>query len=689
LAQGSGGERGAQQAFPPRGQGVGTMRLRSLFLVAFVAARLAKVVETLENLGKSLREETAATEAEFASLKANCSAETDARTAAEGTFTETMKVLTSAAEEAEAKLASIEQTIQEKKLELGQVEELVSAEKEALQATRDKYTEEQKAMEESKAELEKALAEKKDMALAATGSLRRLRKLDSALEATAAATAGAPAFLQVQKTETQVAERGADLEASLDKVRDELEELRKGLDEKVGAHQKRLDELHEELLPLERDVARLVPSRGNAEAEKTGAEAQKTDLERTQSKTTGALTAHEDFCKASLAALSNEAELRAEVQSALAGAAETLQSNVFTSLVERSAAALDIPVSFLQVEQKQQHMPTSVLLQTETLSSVSAALAAAEEPPSSNDPFADVKLRIRSLVDSLRAQRNEDVDMNQICSETEAKFAQEEALYKQEVDVQEATIQLHAALEKDCQSSADTAEQTKAEEAERQQHAVAMAGFAANRAAARSKDHELAKEVVLQAQTLVRDLFGVAEEAGAFLQATPSQAGQQAAAETALKQIQQAEKGLENLLAAHKKSAGELSTALEAVTAAGKATATAMQQQVDGLAVELTGHQDARLEAEQAKKNAAESLEAMDSNRETQRQQCLEAGSDGQDSMQRRQEEIASLQDALKVLDGESVPVGGSLLAKRSKTGRTLSPLDAAAYAMGISVRAA
>jgi len=684
LAQGFGGERGAQQAFPPRGQGVGTMRLRSLFLVAFVAARLAKVVETLENLGKSLREETAATEAEFASLKANCSAETDARTAAEGTFTETLKVLTSAAEEAEAKLASIEQTIQEKNLELGQVEDLVSAEKEAMQATRDKYAEEQKTMEESKSELEKALAEKKDMALAATGSLRRLRKLDSALTATSSA---APAFLQLQKTETQVAERGADLEASLDKIRDELEELRKGLDEKVGAHQKRLDELHEELLPLQRDVARLVPSRGNAEAEKTGAEAQKTDLERTQSKTTAALAAHEELCKASEAALSTEAELRAEVQSALAGAAETLQSNVFTSLVERSAAALDLPVSFLQVDQK--HMPARVLLQTETLSSVSAALAAAEEPTSPNDPFADVKLRIRSLVDSLRAQRNEDVDMQSICGEMEQKFAQEEALFKQEVDVQEATIQLHAALEKDCQSSADTAQQTMAEEAQRQQHAVAMAGFAAQRAAARSKDHELAKEVVLQAQTLVRDLFGVAEEAGAFLQATPSQAGQQAAAETALKQIQQAEKGLESLLAAQKKSAGELETKLEAVTTAGKQTATAMKQQVDGLAVELSGHQDTRLEAEQAKKNAAKSLEAMDSNRETQRQQCLEAGSDGQDSMQRRQEEIASLQDALKVLDGESVPVGGSLLTKRSKTGKTLSPLDAAAYAMGISVRAA
>merc|ERR1719460_3032619 len=140
------------------------------------------------------------------------------------------------------------------------------------------------------------------MALAATGSLRRLRKLDSALTATSSA---APAFLELQ--------------------------------------------------PLQRDVARLVPSRGNAEAEKTGAEAQKTDLERTQSKTTAALAAHEELCKASEAALSTEAELRAEVQSALAGAAETLQSNVFTSLVERSAAALDLPVSFLQVDQK--HMP--------------------------------------------------------------------------------------------------------------------------------------------------------------------------------------------------------------------------------------------------------------------------------------------------------------------------------------------
>ena len=39
-----------------------------------------------------------------------------------------------------------------------------------------------------------------DMALAATGSLRRLRKIDSALTATSSA---APAFLQLQKTETQ------------------------------------------------------------------------------------------------------------------------------------------------------------------------------------------------------------------------------------------------------------------------------------------------------------------------------------------------------------------------------------------------------------------------------------------------------------------------------------------------------
>ena len=41
-------------------------------------------------------------------------------------------------------------------------------------------------------------------------------------------------------TLAQVAERGADLEASLDKIRDELEELRKGLDEKASLPRNRV-----------------------------------------------------------------------------------------------------------------------------------------------------------------------------------------------------------------------------------------------------------------------------------------------------------------------------------------------------------------------------------------------------------------------------------------------------------------
>lgn len=324
-----------------------------------------------------------------------------------------------------------------------------------------------------------------------------------------------------------------------------------------------------------------------------------------------------------------------------------------------------------------------VQTEEETMSAVRAAIAASQ--PAGADPFADVKARIRSLVDALRSQRNEDVDLATYCSDQEKNFESEAALTKDDVDVQEATAQLHAALEADCASSRDAAQSALSEESARSQASAVNALLAASKADARSKDHELAAQVVGQAQTLVRELFGVAEEAGAFLQQTPSQAGQQAAADQALKEIVAAKTGLKGMVDAHSKSASELSTKIDAVKAGSKAAVEAMQQQVGSLEVQLSGHTDTRLEAAASKKNSEASLAAMDTSRENQRTQCMASSSEGQDSMQRRQEEIASLQDAIKVLDGESVPVG-SLLATHTASGK-LSPLDAAAYAMGISVR--
>merc|ERR1719353_2568631 len=135
---------------------------------------------------------------------------------------------------------------------------------------------------------------------------------------------------------------------------------------------------------------------------------------------------------------------------------------------------------------------------------------------------------------------------------------------------------------------------------------------------------------------MVRDLVGVAEQAGVFLQNTPSEAGKTAAA---------------------------------------------------AIDLMLADHQDQALEAKDAKKTAAKSLEALEAGREEQRAQCL-AGDDEKDTQMRKEDELASLQDALKVLDGESVPVVGSFVAQRKVVGK-LSPLDAAAVAMGIAVRPA
>ena len=56
---------------------------------------------------------------------------------------------------------------------------------------------------------------------------------------------------------------------------------------------------------------------------------------------------------------------------------------------------------------------------------------------------------------------------------------------------------------------------------------------AAEAAEKRAKDHGLAREVIGQAAQMVRDLVGVAEQAGVFLQNTPSEAGKTAAAASA------------------------------------------------------------------------------------------------------------------------------------------------------------
>jgi len=767
------------------------MRLRGALLLALTCAKLNKVVESLLELEQSLRDEAARADGEFRTAKAGCATETASRQADVDAVTEGLQVITSAKDESTSRLEALEQTIAQKNLEIDEVKSQLDSEREAKTAAREEYEKENEALEKSKGELKQAIAASKKLTLAETGSLSTLRQLSTAL----IAEAGPPpaAFLQL-KAKTK---KGSDEEESLDKVMAEQEQLRKDYEVKVAEIGDRIKELEAREIPLERELRKLVPAKASAESEKASSEARSADVGRTKQGSEASLKALEDLCKTSLDSMSQETEMRADVQHGLASAAETLQSAVFTSLVERSAAALDAP-SFLQTERpsRRHHhhhhhrshsarhrnngihardlkearvfgkaLGTAILHQRhgdhghghhgrehrrkaahDEASHVAAAARRLERvsegseagehrdasrpadagavgvprpagatakdsawpwaprwkrgyalvdeaPPSfvqlsvAEDPFGDVKARIRALVDQLRSQRNSDVDLVSFCADQDKKFERDQARLKDAVDVEESGIQMHEAQIADLTDAQKDGTTTSAAHSARSAQREANATKAAEAAEKRAKDHGLAREVIGQAAQMVRDLVGVAEQAGVFLQNTPSEAGKTAAAASALETLEVAERTLATMVQNYDASKAALEGKLDALKKADVELTKAQKQELAAIDLMLADHQDQALEAKDAKKTAAKSLEALEAGREEQRAQCL-AGDDEKDTQMRKEDELASLQDALKVLDGESVPVVGSFVAQRKVVGK-LSPLDAAAVAMGIAVRPA
>jgi hypothetical protein len=533
----------------------------------------------------------------------------------------------------------------------------------------------------------------------------------------------------------------------------EQEQLRKDYELKVAEIGDRIKELEAREVPLDSELRKLVPAKASAESEKASAECRSTDVERTKQNSEASLKALEDLCKTSLESISQETEMRAEVQHGLASAAETLQSAVFTSLVERSAAALDAP-SFLQTDRpwkRHRHhhkkhserrnggiqarelkearvfgkaLGSAILHEKHShhgrrhhggkhLHKVDVAAAArrlervSEKPAKhlrhirssdstrplsfvqlslTEDPFADVKSRIRALVDNLRAQRNGDVDLVSWCAEEDKKFERDRARLKDSADVQESEIQMHEAQIADLTEAQTAGTTSLSALVARSNERLVNASKAGTAAEQRSKDHGLAREVIGQAAQMVRDLVKVEEQAGVFLQAPPSEAGKTAAATSALETLEVAERSLATMVQNYDASKTSLEGKVSALKKADEELAKAKQQELAAIDLMLADHQDQALESKDAKKTAQKSLEALEGGREEQRAQCLAGGGDEKDTQMRKEDELASLQDALKVLDGESVPVLGSFVTHRRAVGK-LSPLDAAAMAMGISVR--
>lgn len=659
-----------------------------LLLAAWAAEMKAmpRVLESLDNLALSLREETEAKR--FAAYEASCTAESDRSKEQLAQLAERLEVVKAESAETGTRVEELDEAILAKKLEIETVEASVKEEEGARDATRAKYEEEEKKLRESKVELGEALAEHAESQWTEKASLSQLRKLSRSLLTTSMQERAAPSFLQLgQPHELEVAE---------DKLRKELDALRADFEKTRDEHGAHIDELHEDRAALELDLAKLVPAKANAEARASGSGARAMDIERTQGKVTAYAESQQALCRHVLDELQAEDERRAVVEHKLAAAIESLSSSVFSSLVEKSAKALDMEPappppeparpepapSFVQLTRRVRHealQPVSFLQQ-----SLLVRLGAEA------DPFLDVKNRIRALMDSLREANNQDVDSATWCARESEATERNAEKKKNEVDMNTAVIKEHLDME------AEFAEEKA--EVEQQQHAVGVAvhemqqNFASHRdkVKERRKAHLLAQEVLADGARLVREFYGVAEQAGAFLQQTPTEAGQKEAAERAITLLDEAGQGIAEMVSEAERQAAPGEALEEACAKAGDALQLAQKQELNSLEVVATALEDGRLEAEVAKQNAEAALTSLDATKEQVKLECM-SPDDGVDAAKRREEQIAAMKDALKVLEGEEIPIPALLQGRPGQPAQRgqpeLSLLDRAAAAMGIRVR--
>lgn len=671
-----------------------------------------KVLDSLQNLAQSLHDESQSTH--FEKVKAGCDAEA-ARAAEEaGRLQEGLEVLKAETEESSARVEELDQQIIAKKLEVEQVNGQIQEQTDARKAARTRYEDEAKTLLAAKAELADSLAKHAEAQYADKSSLAQLRKLSRSLSA-----ATRPSFLQLG------AVRSPELEAEQAKLNKELDATRKAFDAQNDEFGTKLDELHAELAAQELDLAKLLPAKANAESRNSGGGARALDIERTLGKVAAAEEAHGNLCRQMLDELQASEEKRTGVEHDLASAVESLSSSVFTSLVERSAQALDMAPSFVQLKTRmlRTEMLTAMdlpglvataaagLIQKsskEVLRFVPQAVERAEAEartfegriasPSfvqeslalrtgaETDPFLAVKQKIRMLIDSLRDSGNQDVDLIEWCKSEEENNARSIVKREQDNDMAQATALENKGRE------AELADQRKAvEEAER---TFSAAGAAVTqlvqehefRMAEQRKAHELAAEVLTDAAKLVREFYGVAESQGSFLQQTPSEAGQKEAAERALQLLEAALQGVKELVHDAETGAPQVSDLQQAFAKQAGDLGRARSQELNSLEVMASGLADARLEAEQSRETGVAQVAQLKLEKDQVALECASPDT-GEDAAARRQDEIAALKDAVKVLEGEDIPIAGLLQGARAASAGSETALDRAAAALGIRVR--
>jgi cell division septum initiation protein DivIVA len=303
-------------------------------------------------------------------------------------------------------------------------------------------------------------------------------------------------------------------------------------------------------------------------------------------------------------------------------------------------------------------------LQTQAKMLGSRVLAMAAQRAAA-DPFAKVKKMIKDLITRLMEEASEESDHKAWC---DAELSTNEQVRKEKTDMVEklhAEIdELKAKIAKLKEEIADLTEEVAA-------LVAAMAEATTLRSAEKSKneatiaDAKAGQEAVAQALTVLKEFYAGAGEATALVQGKSGQPipeifdsaykGMQAEAGGVVGMLEVIESDFARLEAETAAAEETAQKEYETFMADSKADKAAKKKEIEDKGYKLQDEQQALIVASESLEGYQTELDAALVYFDKLKPSCIEVGVSYDDRVARRKEEIASLQEALEILNGQGV----------------------------------
>jgi len=565
----------------------------------------------------------------------------------------------------------------------------VKALKDKLRAKRQEYRDKEASLGASASAASAALNQQMMTMKRASGDVSKLRAMTSQLQVpTKTSLRQKNMFLKnnaglarLQRQPEKFAAQSAELKKEYRTEEQEMEKL-------VEAKQK-------DIQSLEEDLERLNAEYGGKQEETALVQRDIQNSERTLERDAKVLKAASEEWTKKEALLSKYQELRLKIIQNIGAAIGALQgsgcaapasfaeigvSTVPSNGVVHSRRA--VPLWQSRPSEPQQSLGPMSFVQMSAETSDEALLQMGNALATGGDPFADVKDKISQLISALKQKINEDMNKQDFCDNEQAKADEELAAKKEDKDVLLANIrQLKTALAKSNDDSAFAENEVGRLSAE-------LARLEQSRALDKSKiltikkEHEMALQVLDQSIEILRKFYDLPEGG------EPSKTQQGITGQALIDIMVETKKLINELSAMLDTGDSQLEMLSTAVIKDSTDAKNARETERDDLVTAKAEQASNLADAEADLKALEGELKLMVEGKEQLGEECGPQKVDPDARAKARADEIQALQDALKVLAGEDIPLSAAasmlqLAAPHNQNARQPSTLEAAIQAGG------